>query len=852
MLRLTWHNLRARKRRFVGTFVAIVLGVAFLSGTLVLGDTLTANFDRLFADANAGTDVVVRSSLDIPAEDLQSGRGLIPATLVTQVAAVDGVAAAEPQITGYGQLIDRNGKAIGGNGPPTIAGNWIANESLNAYRLAEGRAPAGMNEIVINRGAAETGGFVLGDTVTVRTPGPVQATIVGLSTFGGEDGFGAVTFTAFSYEAAQRYLTPGGGQISAVLVEADAGVGQDELALRVQGALGDSAGAGLQAITGEELTRENVDDLAADFLSFFKTFLLVFSGIALLVATFSIYNTFSILVAQRTRESALLRALGASRRQVLGSVLAETVAVGLVASVIGVAGGLAIAGLLKGLFDAFGFSLPAGGLAVGGSAVVISVAVGLVATVVSGLLPAVRASRVAPVAALRESAVDRSGASLVRAVVGAVVTAAGVGVVVAALVGGGDGGLGLAGLGAVLTMAGVVVVGPVVAKPVSGVIGSPLARLRGVTGVLARRNAMRNPRRTSGSAAALMIGVSVVSLFTVFAASLRASVDDRVTRSVRADLVIGGGQFGGGGLSPNLAGDVAALPEVDDAVGLGSGVALVDGRSAQLAVADVAAFDRLIDLDVQDGSVASLSPSSVAVARSVAEDRGWTVGSEVTVTFVDGAAVPFTVGAVYERSDVAGNYLVSREAWAPHSVQDIDTMVLIGLREGVGVEAGRTAVDRVAAGYGNPDVLTGPEFVEETTSFVNTALGIVYVMLALAILIALMGIANTLSLSVYERTREIGLLRAVGETRRQVRSMVRWESVIIATFGTVGGPGLGVFLAWALVQAATGAEVLSQFAAPVGQLTVVLVAGGVAGVLAALRPARRAARLDVLGAIATG
>ncbi|MGH9223929.1 MAG: ABC transporter permease, partial [Acidimicrobiales bacterium] len=346
--------------------------------------------------------------------------------------------------------------------------------------------------------------------------------------------------------------------------------------------------------------------------------------------------------------------------------------------------------------------------------------------------------------------------------------------------------------------------------------------------------------------------VSVVTLFTVFAASLRASVDDRVTQSVRADLVISGGQFGGGGISPKLAADIAARPEVDAAVGLGSGVALVDGRSAQLAVADVAPFDRLIDLDVKDGSVASLSPAEIAASRLVAEERGWAVGDAVEVKFVDGSTVPFTVGAVYERSDVAGNYLVSREAWRPHAVQDIDTLVVIGLRDGVGVEAGRAAVEGVAGQYGNPAVLTAAEFIEETTSFVNTALGIVYVMLALAILIALMGIANTLSLSVHERTREIGLLRAVGETRRQVRSMVRWESVIIATFGTVGGLGLGVFLAWALVQAATEAEVLSRFAAPLGPLMVVLVAGGVAGVLAALRPARRAARLDVLGAIATG
>ena len=606
----------------------------------------------------------------------------------------------------------------------------------------------------------------------------------------------------------------------------------------------------METITGSRLTEENVSDLAADFLSFFKTFLLVFSGIALLVATFSIYNTFSIIVAQRTRESALLRALGASRRQILGSVLAETAVVGLVASVLGAGGGLLIAGLLKGLFDAFGFSLPAGGLAIEATGVVVAGLIGLVVTVVSGLAPALKASRTAPMAALRETAVDGTGSSVVRAVIGSVITAVGVGIVLLALLGGGDS-LGPAGLGAMATLVGVVVAGPVVAGPASAAIGAPLARLRGVTGVLARRNAMRNPRRTSGSAAALMIGVSVVTLFTVFAASLKASVDDRVTQSVTADLVISGGQFGGGGLSPRLATDIEALPEVDAAVGLGTGVALVDGRGGQIGVVEPATFAGLIDLDVREGDVATLGPTQLAVSRSVADEHDWTLGIEVPMAFADGSTSQFTVGAVYERADVAGNYLISRAAWGPHAIQDIDTLVLIGFADGVNLAQGRVAVEGVAAGFGNPAVLTGPEYIEETTSFLNSALGIVYVMLALAILIALMGIANTLSLSIHERRREIGLLRAVGETRPQVRSMVRWESVIIATFGTLGGLGLGVFLAWALVQAASNAEVLSTFAAPVGSLVVVLVAGGLAGVLAGLRPARRAARLNVLTAIAT-
>ncbi|MGH9278000.1 MAG: ABC transporter permease [Acidimicrobiales bacterium] len=856
MFKLTFRSLITHKRRFAGTFLAILLGVSFLTGTLVLGDTLTANFDRLFADANAGTDVVVRSANEVPAEDLQSGRGLLPATIVDRIEGVDGVAAAVASIEGYGQLISRDGKAVGGNGPPTLAGNWVDDPDLNPYRLTEGRPPQARDEVVVNVGAAEKAGVGVADTVTVRTPDPVTATVVGLATFGDSDGIGAVTFVAFTLDDAQRYLTPGGdqistapvgGQISAVLVKARDGVSQETLAASVRSVLPDQ----VEAITGEELTAENVDSLSADFLSFFKTVLLVFSGVALLVATFSIYNTFSIIVAQRTRESALLRALGASRRQVLSSTLAETATVGIVASLIGAGGGLVIAGLLKGLFDAFGFSLPAGGLTVKPSGVIAAVLIGVVATLASGLVPALKAAGTAPLAALRDMAVDRTGASVARAITGVVVAGLGVALVVVALLGGGANALAPAGLGALVTLIGIVIVGPVVAGPASGAIGSPLIRLRGITGVLARRNAMRNPRRTSGTAASLMIGVSVVTLFTVFAASLRASVDDRVTNAVTADLVISGGAFGGGGLSPRLATDVEALPEIDGAVGLGTGAALVDGNGAQFSIADTGALAALLDLEVKAGDVADLGPTEIAVARRIADDRHWTVGTEVPVTFVDGTTTPFTIGAVYERADVGGTYLMSRAAWQPHAVQDIDTLVLMHFAPGVTPAGGRAAVERVAAQYGSPQVLTGPEFVEETTSFVSTALGIVYVMLALAILIALMGIANTLSLSVHERTRELGLLRAVGETRSQVRSMVRWESVIIATFGTVGGLGLGVFLAWALVQAASRGDVINTFAAPAGPLAVVLIVGAVAGVVAAIRPARRAARMDVLGAIAS-
>ncbi len=633
-------------------------------------------------------------------------------------------------------------------------------------------------------------------------------------------------------------------------MKAESGVSQDELLNRVQRVLPADA----QAITGTELTNENTTDINEEFLDLFTTFLTVFAGVALLVATFSIYNTFSIIVAQRTRESALLRAIGAGRGQILSSVVVEAVLVGVVASAAGIVGGLGIAGLLKAMFDAFGFALPAGGLVFNASVAVIGMIVGVVVTLVAGVAPAIKASRVAPLAAIRDVSVERTTASPVRAVIGVALTAIGVAVVLAAVLSGGDSVLALAGLGALLTIGGVVVFGPVVARPASGVIGWPLRWVRGVTGSLARQNAMRNPRRTSGTAAALMVGVGVVTLFTIFAASLKTAIDDSVTQSFRGDLVISEGGFGGGGISPQLAADVDRLPEVQTATGLGRGRALVGSGTENVTIAQPSQLAGVVDLDVTSGSVKTLGSQELAVSERIADDEGWKRGTKVPVTFADGTTTEFTVGAVYENRDIAGNYVLSREAWTPHAVQDVDNTVLINLENGVALEDGRRAVEGTAEAYNAPDVEDRQQYADSVGQFVDMMLGIVYVLLALAILIALMGIANTLSLSVYERTRELGLLRAIGETRRQVRSMIRWESVIIAVFGTVGGLGVGVFLGWALVEAAsqgTGDMIAPSFTAPVGQLAVLLVVGAIAGVLAGLRPARRAAKLPVLQAIVT-
>jgi putative ABC transport system permease protein len=844
MLWITLREMRAHARRLAGTGLAVVLGVAFLTGTLVLGATLHANFDSLLTEANAGTDVLVRNDTEL---DANVARAPIDAALVDRIAAVDGVAAAEGQVSGYGALLGSDGKAIGGNGPPQMAASWVTDPALNPYHLAEGRAPRADGEVVISKSTADNGHLSLGDTTTLLTPEPVEVTIVGLARFGDTDGLGGVTYTAFDLPSAQEHVLKSTDQVSSVVVQGEDGVDQSELADRIGAVLP----AGVEATTGTQVAAEAVDQINQTFLDSLTTFLTMFAGVALLVGTFSIYNTFSIIVAQRTRQAALLRALGAGRGQVIRSVIFEALLVGVTGSLIGLAAGIGVAGLLKGLFDAAGFALPAGGIVVTGGTVAAALVAGVLVTLVAGVVPAIKASRVAPLAALRATASESRGPSVARVAAGTVLIAAGAGLTLAAVIAGG-GTLAPVGIGALLTVIGAVVSGPAVARPVARVLGAPLARLRGMTGGLARENAMRNPRRTAGTASALMVGVAVVTLFTVFAASLKASIDDSIDKSFGGDLVVTAGRFGNGGVSPQMVADVAELPEVGTTVGVSRATLQIDGDTKEASVAELGDLGRLLDVDVTGGSLADVGDGELAVSDNVAEDFGWHRGDRVAVTFPDGAEERLTVAATYDTTNLVGNYLVPRSVWEPHAVQTVDPLVLVEAAPGTSVATAEAAVERVAERYGNPDVADRAEFAATAAGNVDTLLTIIYALLALAIIIALMGIANTMSLSIHERTRELGLLRAVGQTRRQVRAMVRGESVVIAAFGAVGGVALGVFLGWALVRVAgESAGLVEVFALPTGRLLIVLAVGALAGVVAGLRPARRASRLDILAAIAS-
>lgn len=843
MLSLTIRNLLAHRRRLVGTALAVILGVAFLAASLVMGDTMRQSFRGLFGDLTAGSDVVVRNTTVVDAAG-QRERGPVPTDLLDELTAVDGVAAAAPDIEGSVQIVGSDGEPIGGEGPPVLALNWIEDPDLNPMVMRDGRAPRADGEIALDQAAARRAGLEVGDTATIHTPAPAEMRLVGLFTVGDLDTSSGTTFVAFDTDTAAGLLTRP-GELDSIRLSAAEGIGADELRDRIASTLD----PGFEALTGSELADELQADAEGDFLGVIDKALLMFSGIALVVAAFSIHNTFSIIVAQRSRESALLRAIGASRRQVLVSVAVEALAIGAVASAAGLAVGIGLAAGLKALLASAGLELVVSGVVVTVGALVTAFLIGVVMTMLSSLLPSLRASRIAPIEALRDLAVDDGTVSRLRGVSGVVLTGLGAAMVIGPSLTG-TGSVSLAGIGALVTIGGVLVLGPVVARPVTSIIGAPLGAIGGTSGRLARRNAARDPRRTAGSAAALLVGVSIVTLMATVGASIKTSVGELVDRSFGGDLVIDPG-WGGVGLDPALAADVAELDEVESSVGISSAVLAIDGRDSFHLVTDPAGLAAIVELDDEDGSVADVTPDQIAISRRYATDHDLSRGDTVTAGFSDGAETRLTVAAVYGSRDLMGDVIVHEAGWIPHAgAIPTQEMVLVELRDGVDRERGQAAVQTVSDDHGGPTVQNRAEYVDAMASQIDQLLILVYGMLGLAVLIALMGIANTLLLSIHERTRELGLLRAVGQSRAQMRATVRGESVITAVFGTVGGIGLGTFLGWALVRVVAADEGIGTVTVPTSTLSAVTVIAVLAGVVAAIRPARRAARLDVLTAIA--
>ena len=852
MRSLTVKQLWARKRRFIGAGIAVIIGVAFLSATMILGNAMTEGVEALFLEGYAGTDVQVKSSRDLDSENVET----IPvdARLVDQLAALPEVDRALPVVEGTAQLTGADGDPIGGYGPPTIGQNWVDHDR-NPYVLRDGRAPAGPREIVIDSGSADTGDLEVGDVTTVRVPEQHEVTVVGVAELASGNELGGVTFTWFDTDTAQELMFGSRELVTAVDLQVAPGVSPEALQTVVEPLIPHET----VALTGAELSAQAMDDMESDFLGFFKVFLLVFAVIALLVASFSINNTFSILVAQRTRESALLRAIGASRRQILGSVATEALLIGVLASAAGLGAGYGLAIGLNALMNAGGFGVPTAGLTPSSGVAMTGAIVGVGITLLAAVLPAWRASRVAPLAALRDIAVDRSGTSVVRGVVGLSVFGAGI----AALVAGPDTGspMRFAGLGSLALFAGFVLLGPVVARLAAGVIGTPFATLRGANGKLARRNAMRNPKRTAGTASALMIGTAVVALFACLGSSIKHSMTDLIETTFGGDLVVRPDGFSGAGLPLELTDQLAALPEVAIASPLRDGPLVIAdqpgrrpsdaGTEEWVVGGDVATMGHVLDLGTIEGDLPGTGPGEIAIASDWAAEHGHAIGDVLTVEHVDGVVEDLTISATYTETALMGDFLVDGATLDAHRADPANFLIMVELSDDVSLADGKDAVAAVTEPNGDPLVETSDEYLDAQAAQLDQMLGIVYALLGLAVVIALIGIANTLSLSLHERTRELGLLRAVGQSRRALRSTVRWESVIIAIFGTVGGLALGTFMCWGLVRAISVSEGFGSFAPSYPTLGVILGVAVVSGVVAAARPARRAAKLDVLEAIAT-
>jgi putative ABC transport system permease protein len=849
MFRTAFKSLLAHRTRLFATALAVTLGVSFMAGTLVLTDTVTKTFNGMYANAYSGTAAVVRAKAAFDGgQRAGEQRGRVDASLIDSLRGVDGVAVVEGSVWGFARLVGKDGQAIGNPvaGAPTFGGNWSDNKKLNSFTLVAGRPPAADHEMVIDKKSARVGHLAVGDTTTVLVQGPPQRMVItGIVRFANSDSPGGASVALFTTAAAQRYVAEPGKYDSISLV-AQEGVTQQQLV----GHLRASLPAGVEAVTGQQLTKEAQTQIGK-MLGTFTTFMLVFAVVALLVGSFMIFNAFSISVAQRTRENGLLRALGATRRQVLSSVLFEALAVGLVSSLVGLALGVVVATGLKSLLGAVGMDIAAGGTVFAVRTVVVALVAGIAVTVVAAVSPARTAAHVAPIVAMGGVVPTGAGyGSKLRVLVGVGVLGCGVAALFIGLFGRLKSPLLIVGLGAVVVFLGVAILGRTVSLPLSRILGAPLPRLRGAAGVIARRNAMRNPKRTAATASALMICVGLVGFITIFASSARATINSVVDRSFTGDFIINSGSGLAGGVDPGLAQRLNHLPQVASASGWRLGTAKVDGSVLQLGGFDPQPGFDIVNLKPIEGSRADLGRDAIAVDQTVAAEKHLRVGDRIPIVFKDTGPQSMRVALIYGTNQLAGKYFLGISAYEANFSNQYDTYVFIKKAPAVPAATALAAVKRIAVDYPGATVLDQTQFKAQAAQQINQLLGLVYALLLLAVIIALLGIGNTLALSIFERTQELGLLRAVGMTRRQLRSTIRWESVIIALQGTVLGLLIGVFFGWALVTA-LNKQATEIFSLPYTTLTVVAVLAAISGVTAAILPARRAAKLNVLRAIVT-
>ena len=849
MTRFALKGLLGRKLRTVLTALAIVLGVAMISGTYVLTDSIDGAFDQIFSDVRRGSDVVITGK---SAFDLSEGSGVteptLPEALLDEVRGLDGVRQAEGSVDSDStSLIGKDGKAIVFGGAPNLGFAIPRGESpFNPLRLVEGDWP-GPDEVVIDSGVADEKDFAIGDQIGVQVEGPVaRLRISGIVEFGSNLSIGGATLAGFDLPTAQR-LFEKQGRLDEIAVAGEPGTAAETLLADIREVLP----PGAQAIGGFAQAEEDASE-TNEFITFLRGFLLAFGGIALFVGSFVIANSLSITIAQRMREFATLRTLGASRRQVLTSVILESLVVGIVASVIGLFLGLLLAKGLFWMFDVVGFTLPNTGLSFETRTVVVALLAGILVTLLASLRPAFRATRVPPIAAVREGAtIPETRFARLRGV-GAVLTAvAGFAALLYGLFGPDLGTrqiLVWMGLGALLVFLGVALFSSRLVRPLAGLLGWPATRIGGVAGSLARDNSQRNPQRTASTASALMIGLALVTLVATLAAGIVNSFKGAVNDLFTGDYAITAqNNFSP---IPTAAAEAAAkAPRVTAVGNVRTGEVRVFGE-AEFATAVDPGVREVMSLDWVEGSqqvLATLGEDGVFVDDGVAGDNDLRLGSPVRVTFPSGVERTLRVRGIFDPpagGSPFGVVTMSAATW-DREVPRPKNLYSFVETTGGSTEANQATLDQALRPFPNAKAQDREQFISNQIAGLSSILNILYVLLALSIVVSVFGIVNTLVLTVFERTREIGMLRAIGMTRRQVRRMIRHESVITSLIGAAIGIVLGIVLAALLIARVDFIE----FSFPTGQVIVFAIASILVGILAAIFPARRAARLNPLEAL---
>lgn len=848
MTSIALKGLLTRKLRAVLTGFAVVIGVAFVVGTLVFTDTIDASFKNLFERTQQGVDVTVEARQAVKSDF--SVPPTMPAETLDRVKATPGIKVAEGGVSSDGTMLDKQGEAITSQGPPTLIVSESEEAVFQILDYESGGRPQSADEVAIDRGTAKKYGFQVGDTVTVTSAAPAkQYRISGIATLDGKDNLAGARLVVLTLPEAQRMTGHDGYDSISISTDQPA---------EVKAALQRELGRDFLVRTGKEAAEEQAQDLS-DALGFLRTALLVFAAVALLVGGFLIFNTFTVTVAQRTKEFALLRVLGASRAQVLRSVLIETLAVGLVASILGVLAGIALAPALAGMLKAFGIDLGTTGLVISPGTIITGLVVGVVATMVSGFVPARRATRVEPVTAMRDSVTPGVGHLRRRRIIGSIAL---MGVGLLALFYGLFGGVdstsaaaSLLGLGAVLMMFGFAFLAPLLVRPLARAIGAPLARFQGLTGMLARENAIRQPQRTAVTAAALMVGLALVVLVTVFAAGIRGSIDKTIDNQVTAALMV----MNQDGFSPVPEGAAETVAQVDGVrdvspVRFSTGILKGDGDATTAVTGiDPATVGSVLTLKWDEGSASTLSgltDEQALVDANWAKSHDVAVGDTLEFTTPAGKQSTYTIAGTFKNQAGLTSAVILTDATLASAWNSTNlAFVAAAGDEGVDPDELAKRTDAALKAFPQTDALTIQQFKDQQNASINGLLGLVFALLSLSVIVALLGIVNTLALSVHERTRELGMLRAVGMSRRQVRRMVRAESVITAVIGAVLGTVLG--LVFSVIVSRPLADEGFVFVLPIGWLIAFFVLAAIAGVVAAIPPARRAAKVDVLRAVTT-